>query len=119
MTTAPSSSSRVSPSRPPTSGPDRFQRETLHFLSLELVPSLRRAGRRTLVTAVERAVERADIGLLAELPDRARRDLLDFLEDHLPTGGGTSRAIVSLTSVVAPLPSPVAGRVGRPAGPAR
>lgn len=95
------------------------QREALRLLAAEIAPALRRAGRRSLATAVARAVAARDVGPLGRLPERSRRELLEFLEGHLPSGPGTARAVVTLTTVVAPLPSGPAGRGRRLTGPSR
>ena len=93
--------------------------ETLRFLRRSLLPSLRRAGRTTLVRPVERAVASGRVDGLARLPQRTRRELLEYLESGIPLSQRSPRALVALTSVVAELPARPAGTGRRLASPAR
>jgi hypothetical protein len=103
----------------PTVGGSPLDGATWRFLSDELVPSLRRAGRTGLLSRVERAVARRDSRGLARLPERTRRELLEHLEAGIPPSRHAARAIVRLTSLVAQLPAPPARASWRSLGPAR
>ena len=101
----------------PVAGPE--ERETIRFLRRELLPSLRRTKRTALLRPVERAVATGSMAALGRLPERTRRDLLEYLETSLPRARRYPRAVVALTSTVAQLPTPQAGRAHRLAFPAR
>ena len=106
-------------SAPPTTVPDADERETLRFLRREVLPALRRTSRAGLLRPVERAVATGNVGALGHLPERTRRDLLEYLETEVPSGRRVPRAIVALTSTVSQLPPPHGGRERRLASPAR
>ncbi len=95
------------------------EREAVRFLRHELLPSLRRAGNATLLRPVERAAETGHLDAIAHLPERTRRELLDYLDTAFPAGRRSPRAVVTLTSTVAQLPPPQAGIGHRLASPAR
>ncbi|MCI4335977.1 MAG: hypothetical protein L3K17_02095 [Thermoplasmata archaeon] len=85
---------------PPPAGP--AQREVLRLLARDLLPALRRAGAKPLAKAVLDAVDAGDPRLLARLPERQRRELLEYLEGHIARSrrGISPRAVVGVTAAV-------------------
>ncbi|HYK92423.1 MAG TPA: hypothetical protein VEY07_00050 [Thermoplasmata archaeon] len=104
---------------PEESVPDAQERETVRFLRREVLPALRRANRSALLRPVERVVATGHVSGLGRLPERTRREFLEYLETGVPRARQYPRALVALTSTVAQLPAPHGGRERRLASPAR
>jgi len=109
------------PSPRPSAATTAAARDATAFLTTALLPAVVKARNPSLERAVRRAAATGELGRLAQLPERQRRELLDTLERKSPRTPRpeTARAVVYLTTTLAAsLPSD-AGVVRRLASPAR
>jgi hypothetical protein len=97
------------------------EREAVAFLNDTIVPSLRRAGKSPLFRAVRDVTESGEVGELARLTERQRRDLLEIIESGVARARrrASPRALVYLTSMISATPVPEAGLRRRFNSPAR
>lgn len=93
----------------------------MEFLTDRIVPALQRAGKSPLLQAVRQVTETGEVGDLARLTERQRRDLLELIESGAARARrrASPRALVYLTSTISAIPVPEAGLRRRFTSPAR